>query len=101
MYNENLLIGFYILNTSAKCVDVSYLYFEPDYERKVYLSIAEHIMHFDTLKVLMADERLCAFIQQYHLYAKLGKRMKSFSYPQGFVYDKTKTLQSGDGDNLT
>ncbi len=101
VYKDDALIGFYILNTSSAKVDVSYLYYEPKYEREVYLSIVEHIIHFATPRVMMTDERLCAFIQHYKLYAKSSKRMKSFSYPQGFVYDKSKTLQSGDGDNLT
>lgn len=101
VYNNRSLIGFYILNTSSSKVDVTYLYYEPKYEREVFLSISEHVLQFDAPQVVMTDERLCAFLQQYKLYTKSIELMKSFSHPQGFNYDKSKTLQSGDGDNLT
>ena len=101
VYEQQKLIGFYILNVSEKTVDVSYVYTSPDSEHEVYLSVAEHILRFNKAQVLMSNERLRNFIRTYKLYTKESQRMKSFAYPQGFVYDKTKTMQSGDGDNLT
>jgi len=101
VYKESSLVGFYILNTSDQCLDISYIYYDPLCERDVYLSIAEHVLHFNTPQVLMSHEPLWHFLKSYKIYTKAYQREKSFSYPQGFVYDKNKTMQSGDGDNLT
>ncbi len=101
VYKDASLVGFYILNSSALSIDVSYIYYDPQYEREVYLSIAEHVLQFNTPQVLMCHEVLWQFLQSYKLYANAYQRRKSFAYPQGYVYDKSKTMQSGDGDNLT
>lgn len=101
VYVQTKLVGFYILNICVKSMDVSYIYYEPKYAREVYLSIAEHILHFNSPKVMMSHRPLSEFLQCYKLYTKSSKRMKSFSYPQGFAYDAFKEMQSGDGDNLT
>lgn len=101
VYKEQELIGFYILNVSEKMVDVSYIYCAKEDEKKVFLSIAEHILRFDKPQVRMSNERLSDFLQAYKLYTKVSRLKKSFAYPQGFVYDASKNIQSGDGDNLT
>lgn len=101
IYKQHRLIGFYILNVCVKSMDVSYIYFDPEYEKVVYLSFAEHILRFQPPQVMMSHEPLLRYLQGYKLYAKCGKRMKAFSHPKGFDYDMNKTMQSGDGDNLT
>lgn len=101
VYVQTKLVGFYILNVCTKSMDVSYIYKDPKYSREVYLSIAEHILHFNSPEVMMSHEPLLEFLQFYKLFTKNSKRMKSFSYPHGFMYDASKKMQSGDGDNLT
>lgn len=101
VYNAKELIGFYILNASEKKVDVSFIYYAKENERNVFLSIAEHILHFGKSQVITTKEPLIQFLHGYKLYTKLSRLKKSFAYPRGFVYDATKEIQSGDGDNLT
>lgn len=101
VYEGKELIGFYILNVSEKIVDVSYIYCAKDGEKKVFLSLAEHILHFNKPQVLMSNERLVHFLHGYNIYTLTSLIKKSFAYPQGFVYDASKEMQSGDGDNLT
>lgn len=101
VYDKEILISFYILNVSEKSVDISYIYYNPEHEKTVFLSIAEHVLKFNKSRVIITDERLLRFLQSYKIYTSTSQYKKSFSYPQGFVYDKTEILQSGDGDNLT
>ena len=101
VYDNEQLIGFYILNVSEKSVDVSYIYYNSEQEDTVFLSIAEHILKFNKPRLIVTDERLLQFIQSYKIFTRTSKYMKSFSYPHGFVYDASKTMQSGDGDNIT
>lgn len=101
VYEKEQLIGFYILNLSKTCVDVSYIYYDSEHEKTVFLSIAEHVLKFNKPRVITTDEQLLWFLQSYKIFTKTSQYNKSFSYPQGFVYDRSKTMQSGDGDNLT
>lgn len=101
VYVRANLVGFYILNVCNARMDVSYIYYSLYYEREVFLSIAEHIVHFDSPDVVMSHKPLLEFLQGYKLFTKSSKWMKSFSHPQGFLYDASKKMQSGDGDNLT
>ena len=101
VYRENELIGFYILNISEKTVDISYIYCAGENEKIVFLSIAEHILHFDKPQVLTLNNQLVKFLQEYRLYSKTTEYKRSFAFPHGFVYDASKNIQSGDGDNLT
>lgn len=101
VYQGKELIAFYILNVSEKAMDVSYVYYAKDCEREVFSSIAEHILHFGKPQVVTMHKQLMQFLQEYKLYTKTIARRKSFSYPEGFVYDLSKEIQSGDGDNLT
>lgn len=101
VYEQHQLIGFYILNVCEKSIDVSYIYYDSEYEKDVYLSIAEHILRFQSPQVMLLHEPLLRFLQRYKIYTKCSKRMKAFSHPKGFKYGSTKFMQSGDGDNLT
>lgn len=101
VYDKAQLIGFYILNVSEKSVDISYIYYDEEHEKTVFLSIAEYILKFKKQRLIVANENLLRFIQTYKIYTRTSQYKKSFSYPQGFEYDKMKTMQSGDGDNLT
>ena len=101
VYVQAQLVGFYILNVCNASIDVSYIYYNPKYAHEVFLSVAEHILHYESPKVMLSHKPLLEFLQGYKLFTKSSKRMKSFSYPQGFVYDASKEMQSGDGDNLT
>ena len=101
VYVQAQLVSFYILNVCDASMDVSYIYYDPMYTREVFLSVAEHILHYESPKVMLSHKPLMEFLQGYKLFTKNIKRMKSFSYPKGFVYDATKEMQSGDGDNLT
>ena len=101
VHDNEQLVGFYILNVSEKSVDVSYIYYDSEQEKKVFLSIAEHILKFNKPRVITTDERLLQFLQTYKIYTRISQYNKSFSYPQGFMYDSSKMMQSGDGDNIT
>jgi hypothetical protein len=101
VYDNKQLIGFYILNVSEKIVDVSYVYYDTEQERRIFLSIAEHILKFNKPRVITTDERLLMFIQSYKIFTRMSQYNKSFSYPKWFVHDASKTMQSGDGDNIT
>ena len=101
VYRQNELIGFYILNISERGIDVSYIYCSADYEDVVCLSIAEHILHYNCPLLISTNVRLVQYMMRYKLYAKCMRYMKSFAYPNGFTYDASKAMQSGDGDNLT
>lgn len=101
VYVQRQLVGFYILNVCDASMDVSYVYYDSKYFREVFLSVAEHILHYKSPKVMISHRPLLEFLLEYKLFTKNSQRTKSFSYPQGFMYDSSKTMQSGDGDNLT
>lgn len=98
---DNRLVGFYILNESKEVLYLNYLYYDKDFAETAYLSIAEHVLLFRAPKFFTSDIACADFVAQYKLYPKHEIYHKSFSYPQPFVYDKTKFIQAGDGDNLT
>lgn len=100
VYERRELIGFYILNVSENTVDVSYVYCAKESQKKVFLSITEHILHFGKPQVLTLNNQLVKFLQEYRIFTKTTQYNRSFAYPQGFVYDASKEMQSGDGDNL-
>lgn len=97
----NQLVGFYILNESKEVLYLNYLYYDKDFADTIYLSIAEHVLQFRAPKFFTADKACADFIAQYKLYPKRETFHKSFSHPQSFVYDPTKFIQAGDGDNIT
>lgn len=98
---DDKLIGFYILNESKEVLYLNYLYYDKAYAETVYLSIAEHVLQFRAPKFFTADKVCADYIAQYKLYPKRETFHKSFSHPQSFVYDPTKFIQAGDGDNIT
>lgn len=98
---NNQLVGFYILNHSAEVLYLNYLYMDDTNKAEVFASIAEHILNFNAPKFFTANKCLADYVAQYHLYPKYRVMHKSFAYPDGFVYDKTKFIQAGDGDNIT
>lgn len=98
---EDKLVGFYILNESQEVFYLNYLYYDKAYAETVFLSIAEHVLFFKAPKFFTADKACADFIAQYKLYPKRETINKSFSHPRSFLYDPTKFIQAGDGDNIT
>ena len=80
---------------------LNYLYYNVDYKNDVFLSIAEHIVKFQKPRFFTAHREVRDFIAGFCLFTKQYVYKKSFSYPKGFIYDKTKFIQAGDGDNIT
>lgn len=98
---DDKLVGFYILNESKEVLYLNYLYYDKAYAEAIYLSIAEHVLQIRAPKFFTADKACADYIAQYKLYPKRETFHKSFSYPRSFVYDPTKFIQAGDGDNIT
>ena len=98
---EDKLVGFYIINESKEVLYLNYLYCDKSFAETVYLSIAEHILLLRASKFFTADMACADFIARYKLYPKRETFHKSFSHPSSFVYDSTKFIQAGDGDNIT
>ena len=98
---DRKLVGFYIFSESHEVLYLNYLYYDKDFANIVYLSIAEHILLFRAPKFFTADKTCMDFIANYRLYSKRETFHKSFSHPQSFVYDSSKIIQAGDGDNIT
>ena len=98
---DKRLVGFYILNESKEVLYLNYFYYDNDFAETVYLSIVEHVLQFRAPKFFTADKVCADYIAQYKLYPKRETFHKSFSHPQSFVYDPTKFIQAGDGDNIT
>ncbi len=94
------LIGFYIIGSGTEGLHVTYLYFNPKYKIDVFYSLAEHVIHFKSKRVVSMNKELIDFLASYHLYSKYEVYEKSFSYPSHFIYDNTKSIQAGDGDNM-
>ena len=95
------LAGVYIMRHAKGELYLNYLYFDADYKNDVFLSIAEHVIKFQEPRLFTAHKEVRDFIADFHLFAKQYVYKKSFSYPDDFVYDKTKFIQAGDGDNIT
>lgn len=98
---DDKLVGFYIINESKEVLYLNYLYYEKRYAESVYLSIAEHILLLRAPKFFTADKPCADFIDKYAMYPKRELFHKSFSHPKSFVYDPTRFIQAGDGDNIT
>ena len=98
---DDQLVGFYILNHSREVQYLNYLYYDEAYAESIFLSIAEHILLFHAPKFFTANKACADFVAQYRLYPKREVFRKSFSHPQSFVYDPTRFIQAGDGDNIT
>lgn len=95
------LVGFYIYSDSKEVWHLNYLYYDADYERDVYCSIAEHVIQYNRVKVHMSNEKLWKYLSSYNLYSKSYIQKKSFSYPANFIYNHQYQVQAGDGDNIT
>lgn len=95
------LVGFYILNESAEMLYINYIYVDTAYEKEVFYSLAEHVLQLEAKKVFTAHAGFAEFLNAYKLYPRYLIYKKSFAYPEGFVYDKAKSIQAGDGDNIT
>lgn len=98
---DNKLVGFYIYSDSEEVWYLNYLYYDTNYEKEVYYSIAEHVIHSDRAKIHTSVEKLWKFISSYNLYSKSYIQKKSFSYPANFTYNHQYQIQAGDGDNIT
>jgi hypothetical protein len=98
---DNQLVGFYIYSDSKEIWYLNYLYYDTNYEKEVYYSIAEHVIHSDRVKIHTSDEKLWKFLSSYNLYSKSYIQKKSFSYPANFIYNQHYQIQAGDGDNIT
>ena len=98
---DNQLVGFYIYSDSEEIWYLNYLYYDTNYEKDVYYSIAEHVIHSDRAKIHTSDEKLWKFLSSYKLYSKSYILKKSFSYPANFTYNHKYQIQAGDGDNIT
>lgn len=100
VWQQNKLIGFYILRDTSRRLYLEYLYINNNYAQVVYASIAEHIMQFRRHCFFTADERLAQWINDYRLFAHYGIYHKSFSHPKDFEWTIKQRIQAGDGDNI-
>lgn len=94
------LIGFYMLKDSDQGMDVKYLYFDSDYERVVFGSIAEHVLHFRPRVFMTRCKSLFDYLKSYSIFPRVEELPISFSYPRSFVHDYAAIVQAGDGDNF-
>ena len=98
---DNQQVGFYIYSDSEEVWYLNYLYYDTNYEKEVYYSIAEHVIKSDRAKFHTSDEKLWKFLSSYKLYSKSYIQKKSFAYPANFTYNHQYQIQAGDGDNIT
>lgn len=101
VYVEGQLVGVYIVRRKRDELYLNYLYYSLEYENIVFRSIVEHISHIQPIRFFTAYKVLADYIGGLHIFAHNRVYRKSFSHPVSFIYDKTKFIQAGDGDNIT
>lgn len=97
---DKKLIGFYILKDSDKGMDIKYLYYDSDYERLVFDSIAKHVLHFRPQSFMTRCKSLYEYLNSYSIFPRAEELPISFSYPRSFIHDHAAIVQAGDGDNF-
>jgi len=98
---NNKTIGLYLFRHMKGEIYLNYLYYDSMFQNEVFMSISEHLLHFNEPRFFTAHKDLYEFVKSTRIFAKNRIYKKSFSYPKSFVYDKTLFIQAGDGDNIT
>ena len=98
--HDRKLIGFYILKDSDQGMDIKYLYYDSDFERAVFSSIAEHILCYRPRVFMTRCRPLHEYLHSFSIYPKAEELPISFSYPHSFIFDHASIVQAGDGDNF-
>lgn len=98
VWKEDRMVGFYIYRMLRSDMAVKYLYYEPEAQQEVFLSIAEHFALTSSTTLRTVCQPLADWIRAYHLTGKEVVERQSFSCPQDFDYGTSLSLQGGDGD---
>lgn len=101
VYMKDLLGGVYICRLNKEELYINYLYYAPQFEQVVFASILEHIINMMPNRCFTANVALKEYLSSSHFFANERIHHKSFSHPTSFVYDPTRFIQAGDGDNIT
>lgn len=97
---EDKLVGLYICRKNKEELYMAYLYYAPEFEQIVFRSIVEHIFVVRPNRVFTSHRNLTEYLKKICVFAHERVYKKSFSYPESFVFDRTKFIQAGDGDNM-
>lgn len=101
VYVARQLVAVYLCRYNTSGLYINYLYYTPEYEQVVFASIMEHVIYWAPRSIFTAHRGLADYIDSLHVFAHKRIYNKTFSHPQSFVYDNTKFIQAGDGDNIT
>ena len=97
---EGKLIGFYIIQRREPDLSVLYLYFDEDYQDKVFYSIVEHLIKFKTKDLRTFNRYLKKFLNNNRFYLWKTIEKVSFTFPSSFPIDLNLQIQGADGDML-
>lgn len=98
---NNQIVGFVILRRAKDEWAVKYVYYKQGDEKETFLAIAEHLLSIPKRKLFTADNKLRDFINQYGIFSQCFEYKKSFAFPAEFGYDRSSSIQVGEGDNMT
>lgn len=101
VYMQNQLVGVYVIRRNANELYINYMYYDSDFEKEVFASVAEHLLIIKPSRIFTAHKSLADYVDNLHIYIHRRIYNKTFSHPKSFVYDTTKFIQAGDGDNIT
>ena len=97
VYDSQDVIAFYLLRNCPWGLSVKYLYYIPEAEKKVFLSIVEHLIMLGNPVFETTNSSLAAFINSYHLFSRCIRQSKSISLPHN-CSPLSQNIQGGDGD---
>ena len=101
VWDNEQLIGFYILKHTEEDLHVLYLYYDAEAADKVFASIRDHVKRLKVGQVVADDEALANYIRRNIYFPKMRKMQVHFAYPTSMNVQSNIVLQYGDGDGFT
>lgn len=101
VWDEDELIGFYLMKQNADVLHILYLYYEKVQKTKVFTSIRDHVKRMKIEQCVTEHKPLVDYLRKEIYFPKHSVHEISFSVPSGMELPKEGTVQYGDGDCFT
>ena len=101
VWEDSLLVGFYIMKHTEADLHLLYLYYDPTAKNKVFASIIDHAKRMRIEQVTIDNKDLANYIRKNIYFPKYNVLQVHFAYPASFNVPQEIILQYGDGDNFS
>lgn len=101
VWNQEKLVGFYIMKHTEEDMHVLYLYYDAEAANKVFTSIRDHVIRLKVEQLVTDSEALANYIRNNIYFPKKRVEQIHFAYSESLNVQPQVTLQYGDGDGFT